>query len=424
MHKMGVSYVNTLGITYIHGAIREHHYETIFYKIMGIPESEIDGVDGRCDIRFIFKVTTKKRYDDICSQFTGRDILIERGHTIRVDDISTPGAMIELTRVPFDLSNDHLKLLLSNYGKVNKCQSYFHRYGKYSNFNKSGHRIAWIDLEIHIPRVLHIKKTQNFINATYHEQPFSCDECGKTGHRARDCKTKPDDVINVLDTDLLLNKISGTGNNADLLDINYVDLDIHIGSSQSTDTFACEECDFKCSYEFILQEHMSTHTSEGLIACINDEVNKQEANKISKNTFKCVLCDIVSDSKSSYDAHLAIHDIDIQLSCSECEFECANEDVLNNHISSQHIYTCKVCKFTFTTAKHLTEHGKIHNLNKISCSECEYTCSSKADLKKHKKQHTGEKTEPNKRGLSISPEVNVVNKKAALRNNSVTKKDT
>ena len=51
----------------------------------------------------------------------------------------------------------------------------------------------------------------------------------------------------------------------------------------------------------------------------------------------------------------------------------------------------------------------------------EYTCPSKADLKKHKKQHTGEKKEASKRGLSISPEANVSNKKAALRNKSTDK---
>ena len=56
------------------------------------------------------------------------------------------------------------------------------------------------------------------------------------------------------------------------------------------------------------------------------------------------------------------------------------------------------------------------NVGKFNCSECEYTCSSKGELRNHKKQHTGEKTESNKRELSISPEANVPSKKAALRN--------
>ena len=418
---MGVSNVNAIGITYVHGEIREHHFETIFYKIMGIPESEIEGVDGRCDTRFIFKVTTKQRYDVICSQFTGRDIFIEHGHTIRVDDISTPGTMVELTRVPFDLTNVQLGILLCKYGNVNKVQSYFHRYGKYSNFTKSGHRIAWIDLEGHIPRILNIRETQNFVNVTYPKQPFSCNECGKTGHRARGCNTKHADFINVLDTILIQEDSSGTGSNDKDLNIDVDDFDVHIDSSQSTNKFLCTLCDYKCSYENILQEHMNGHTSEQPPTCSNDDLDKEEVSKTPEKGTECFICDEVSISKSSHDAHLAMHDIEIQLSCSECEFECANEDVLNNHISSHDIYTCKVCNFTFKTAKHLSDHGKTHNANKFSCSECEYTCPSKADLKKHKKQHTGEKKEASKRGLSISPEANVSNKKAALRNKSTDK---
>ena len=97
---------NTLGITFVHDEIREHHYD----KLMGIPESEIECVDGCCDIRFVFQVTSQHRYDHI-------------------------------------------------YGNINKCQSYFHRYGKYCDLTKSRHRIVWIDLKGHIPLIIDIKET-------------------------------------------------------------------------------------------------------------------------------------------------------------------------------------------------------------------------------------------------------------------------
>ena len=106
---MGVTNVNTLGITYIHGVIREHHYETIFDKLMEIPESEIEGVDGRCETRFIFKVTSQQRYNDICSRFTGRDIFLECGYTIRVDDISTKGRVFIPVREPMQLTRPTTK---------------------------------------------------------------------------------------------------------------------------------------------------------------------------------------------------------------------------------------------------------------------------------------------------------------------------
>ena len=415
------SNVNTLGITYINGVIRKHHFEVIFDKIMGIPDSEIEAVDGRCDTRFIFKVTSKERYDDICLRFTGRDILLEHDLTIRVDDISTPGTMVELMRVPLNLTNDQLKILLSKFGNVNKCQSYFHRFGKYSNFSKSGHRIAWIDLKGHIPRTLKITETQNFLNVTYHEQPFSCNECGKTGHRARGCKTNPTDYINIIDSNLLLNKISVSPINVEVLDIETVDLDVHIGSSQSTNDFACKVCDYKCAYGNILDEHMRSHTTDEILQCNSNGIESTQQEDIHTEEFKCFICDTVSLSKTSYDEHLARHDVEIQLSCSECEFECLNQAVLDNHISSHNIYACKVCDFTFKTAKHLSEHGRIHNVDKLSCAKCDITFSSKTEFKKHKKQHTGEKTESVKRDHSISPEANVSNKKAALRSKQGSK---
>ena len=86
-----INKVNTLGITYTQGGIRDYHYETIFENIMGIPEEEIEGIDDRDINRFIFKLTTHNRYENICSKFTTRDIFLEHGCVIRVDDISSEG---------------------------------------------------------------------------------------------------------------------------------------------------------------------------------------------------------------------------------------------------------------------------------------------------------------------------------------------
>ena len=213
-----------------------------------------------------------------------------------------------------------------------------------------------------------------------------------------------------------MSKTSVSVSNVDDTDMDIVDLDVHIESSQSTNQFACNECDYKCAYANILEVHMRSHTSDETIKCSNDEIELNKVNNIHTKEFKCIICDTISLNKTSHDEHLARHDLEIQLSCSECEFECLNQDVLDNHISTHIIYACKVCNFTFKTAKHLSEHGRaVHNLDKFSCSKCELTFPSKTELKKHLKQHTGEKTESIKRDHSISPEANVSNKKSALR---------
>ena len=367
--------VNTLGISYIQGKTAEHHYEEILEKLMGIPDSEIEGIDNRSDGRFIFKVTTQDRYNDICERFTGRDIFLERGHTIRVDDISTKGTLVEIERVPFDINNEQLKILLSKYGEVNKCQNYLHNYGKYSNLNKSGHRIAWIDLKSHIPRIINIKETQNFLHITYPEQPFSCNKCGKVGHVAWRCRTKSDDVINTIDSYPMQNKISSANSVNKLPNIDAADLEIHIESSQSANELECPQCDYKCPYEPIMQDHMLIHISEETSKCSNDEIKS---------------------------------------SCPKCEFESLNEDDFNNHMLSHGKFICKVCNEPFKTEKHLTNHVKIHTEKKLKCTECDYLFSTNDELKKHMKQHTGDKKGSNKK-LPISPEANTSTRKTVPR---------
>ena len=119
--------------------------------------------------------------------------LIENRHVIRVDDISTQGTMVEISRVPFELNNEKLSQLLQRYGDVEKCQSYYRIYGNYTKCTISGHRIAWIDLKTHIPQTLHINQINNFINIKYPNQSFTCNNCGKLGHGARGCNVKPKD---------------------------------------------------------------------------------------------------------------------------------------------------------------------------------------------------------------------------------------
>ena len=99
---------NTIGITYEVGEIRDHHYETIIENILGVPETDVIGIDDRGETRFLFEVSRKEIYDRICEQFTGRDIPIGNDNVIQVDDISSYGTRIEISRVPFMIDNNML----------------------------------------------------------------------------------------------------------------------------------------------------------------------------------------------------------------------------------------------------------------------------------------------------------------------------
>ena len=47
MNQAILTRVNCIGITYVVGEIRDYHYEEIIEKILGVPESEVEGIDDR-----------------------------------------------------------------------------------------------------------------------------------------------------------------------------------------------------------------------------------------------------------------------------------------------------------------------------------------------------------------------------------------
>ena len=105
---------NTIGITYVVGEIEDEHYELIIENTLGVQESEIEGIDDRGTTRFVFKVSTSEVYDCICEHFAGREIQIGNGNVIQVDDISSYGTMVEVSRVPFEIDNDVLTFNQNN----------------------------------------------------------------------------------------------------------------------------------------------------------------------------------------------------------------------------------------------------------------------------------------------------------------------
>ena len=84
-----------------------------------------------------------------------------------MDDISSPGTRIEISNVPFAISNDHLKSLFQKYGDIYKCQNYYRKFGKYSNLKKTGDRIVWMELKEQIPQTLKIKRTESAMYVQY-----------------------------------------------------------------------------------------------------------------------------------------------------------------------------------------------------------------------------------------------------------------
>ena len=418
--------VNQLGITYHQGEKRDFHYELILERILRIPENHIVGIDERGDNRFLFEVANKEIYEAICEQFTGRDISIGHGGVIQVDDISSYGTRIELSKVPFQVSNDMIKNVLQKYGEVYKVQNYYKTFGKYRNFKRSGFRIARVKLRNHIPQSLLIKQTQTTINVQYQTQPASCYKCGNPGHRSWRCNTQRDNHKNEVDLNLnestITNKEVNTSENdnvyydADInpnVDINACNnensiaaaLDVHIDSSQSTNRFECNECSFKCSYIEILNEHKQIHTGEKPPKCCKCDIelcNKVRLEHTGEGPFKCDKCRYKSKEELAQEDLSLLEKYEESLKCTECQYKCKNIDILIGHLKSHNIYLCSKCDFKGNTSQSLSSHIKVHNKKTFKCPVCDYKCTTLTKLNAHKRNHTEE-------NIVVEPDLEVVN---------------
>ena len=96
---------NCIGIKYNQGYIRDNHYELVIEKILGVPEGEVEAIDTRDDDKWIFQVNSKARYNNICENFTGRDISLGYNCRVQIDEISSCVTRIEISCVPFSVTN-------------------------------------------------------------------------------------------------------------------------------------------------------------------------------------------------------------------------------------------------------------------------------------------------------------------------------
>ena len=446
--------VNTLGVTFKQGEISDFQYEAILENLMGIEdESEILGIENKCDLRFIFKVSSSLRYSELRKSFSCRDIKLNNGSIIRVDDISTKGTIVDISRVPFEFTNEMLSKVLSKYGDVIRCENYYRSYGKYSHCTETGDRVAWIILKTHIPCTIFIKQLDNFFNVTYDKQPFTCNKCGKRGHSAKWCKIARNERLNYVDLQPLLADLNNnvTPNNVTIngmlalpsndpsqqleMEISETSaLDVHIDPSQTTTVFNCTRphCEYSTNYEHIFKTHLGLHTSEkpynkSIDSNASDKqhdtgentlshadenskkthtgenTKKSDLNSENDYNFKCNFCNFSTADALEYLDHISTHDDGISFSCSDCDYQCKNEHVLNTHLSSHNIHICLYCNFKGESAKKVAEHSQMHNLKQYKCTVCNQSYNKYSKLINHMNIHIIENEIAIKHAEVISP---------------------
>ena len=137
--------------------------------------------------------------------------------------------------------------------------------------------------------------------------------------------------------------------------------------------------------------------------------------------YDCSECEFQCADERTLNEHMKVHSGEKPYDCSECEFQCADEITLNEHMKSHigekpsevqkcsectyeyptyeelqthlithNIFACDKCKFRSNTKNGLKGHlGKKHN-DKFKCSKCDFKGTSSTTLSNHLKTHTGE----------------------------------
>ena len=199
MVVQGVTRKNCVGVSYITSGWQHWHFKFIIEDTLCVPDDLVDGIDTRGDFRWLFQVSNDDCYKYICDEFSGREIRINSNCVVKIDDISHPGTRIELTQVPFSLTNDQLSGMMGKFGIVHKCQNYYREFGKYKKLKKTGDRVVYMSILKHVPQSLNISRTDMTVYANYNKQPMCCNTCGHIGHRERFCRHNPSNYINVID---------------------------------------------------------------------------------------------------------------------------------------------------------------------------------------------------------------------------------
>ena len=387
---------NCIGITYNTGRIQKWHFKHIIEDVFEVPEELVAGIDDRCATRWLFEVKNKECYSYISEKFSGREISINNNCIIQVDDISYPGTRVELSNVPFSITNDQLTGMMRKFGVIHKCQSYYKIFGKYDNLTKSGDRVIWISINEHIPRSLYISRTDINVDVYYYRQPMTCNVCGNIGHRERYCKCKSEDhinTININDSHTVVNEVDRveTEVHPESHNASTNSVDVYIDPSQNNIEYKCTKCEYKCTYLEIFKTHLLTHTREST----DDDLTGEKPSESD-------ISDVINNVRATIDVNMLV--------CSICESTCINKSELCKHMKTHNIYACEKCDYTNNSLNGLKSHSKKHNEKRFDCTICAFKGNSVNTLNAHMKTHLGENisdaSQRNKRDYSISPEVN------------------
>ncbi|XP_035774640.1 zinc finger protein 436-like [Anopheles albimanus] len=192
----------------------------------------------------------------------------------------------------------------------------------------------------------------------------------------------------------------------------YEYLDRHISSIHAeSETYACLNCNAKCSSQSVLDEHVKTHNEGKPFSCITcgkDFTRRYHLERHAKfsncgpeqkETLPCDVCGKVFTRVDNLREHLRTHmgqsvrKRDYQ--CPHCPKSFYGSSLLNIHIrthTGEKPFPCDLCPSSFPSTGALRKHRRKHTGERpYRCDECSATFAARETLNRHRKTHTGDK---------------------------------